>query len=235
MNTRRPVMGFTLIETMVAIVILLIFLSAIYGVFHAAQAGVERAEIQDDLDQTGRVLLGQLSSELISAYQASDATTSSLQGTDDPNSDTDPLKQQDQLTFLTTAHHTDTPSGGLCQVTYLMVGGTGGINNVDGTVDSPGLYLEEVSPPELTLEDSTPTHRLLSPLVVGFNCLYLTVDGTWETEWLDQTTLPRAVRIEITLLAPQPGAQPMVLETTVNPAMTTTPATGTGETDESLP
>lgn len=230
MNTRRIATGFTIIEMIVAIVILLIFLSSIYGVYHAAQAGVQRTEIQGDLDQTGRVLLGQLSGELTSAYQASDATTSSLQGTDDLNSGADPLMQQDQLTFLTSAHHMDTPNGGLCQVTYLMVGGTGAINSLDGTTDPPGLYIEEITPPGLTPEDSTPTHRLLSPLVVGFNCLYLTVDGTWETEWLDQTTLPRAVRIEITLLAQKPGAQPMVLETTVNPAMTMAPAT-TGDTD----
>ncbi|HEY3379699.1 MAG TPA: prepilin-type N-terminal cleavage/methylation domain-containing protein [Armatimonadota bacterium] len=212
--------GFTLIEVMVASVIFMLFISSVYGVYRAANQSMAHAEAQEDLYQTGRVLLAQINAELTCAYQPATDTTSELLGTDSTTSASDAL-QQDQLAFLTTGHvvGSDEVAGDVTRVTYLMVG--------EGQDTQPGLYIEESLHPGLEMSDEEPAKRLLSPLVVGFNCKYLPASGDWLTEWQGQTTLPRAVRIELTLQSKQRGAKPLVLVTTANLTMATAPASTT--------
>ncbi|MHB9110261.1 MAG: PulJ/GspJ family protein [Armatimonadota bacterium] len=215
----RRARGFTLVEMAVAVVIFMLFVSAVYGTYTAANKAMTGTEEQQEVLQTGRVLLAQLNAELTSAYQASTATVSTLYGEESGNA-SDEL-QTDALTLLTTAHdpYGEAPAGDLCQVKYAMS---------DGTQDeTPGLYVEESFHPDLELEDATPPRRLLSPLVVGFNCKYLAAGGTeWETEWVDQTVLPVAVRVELTLKPQREDAKPTIMVSTANLMLATAPATG---------
>jgi prepilin-type N-terminal cleavage/methylation domain-containing protein len=70
--------GFTLVEIMVATVIFMLFITAVYGTYTAAHSAMTRAEEQEELYQTGRVVLAQLNSELTCTYQAGTATVSAL-------------------------------------------------------------------------------------------------------------------------------------------------------------
>lgn len=219
MSHLRRARGFTLIEMIVAVMIFMLFIAAVYGTYTAANKAITSTEEEQEVLQTGRVLLAQLNTEFTSAYQASTATVSTLYGEDSDNA-SDGL-QQDTLTLLTTAHapYGDAPAGDLCQVKYEMS---------DGTQDEkPGLYVEESFHPDLELEEATPEKRLLSPLVVGFNCKYLAAGGTdWQTEWIDQTVLPVAVRVELTLKPRRENAKPTILVSTANLMLATAPATG---------
>lgn len=222
MTGHRRIHGFTLIEVMVATVIFLLFIGTVYGVYHAANAAMVRAEEQADIQQTGRVLLAQLNAELTSAYQSPTAPTCTLVGED--TSGTSDEMPEDTLTFLTTAHAAPSgqPAGDLCQVSYAIAR--------DGEDGTPGLYLEENFHPGLEVTDIEPTRRLLSPLVVGMNCKYLAPDADdWAMDWVDQTTLPIAVRIELTLQPERQTAKPIVVVMTANPAMATRPAEGAGD------
>ena len=212
--------GFTLVELMVATVIFLIILGAVYGMYAAANRAMNLAADHQDVYQTGRVLLAQLTEEVTCAYQASTAVTSTLTGTDATDPDTG--LPTDTLTLLTTAHPAPAgqPAGDISQETYTIG---------DGTSDhTTGLYVAEDFYPGLETPDFTATPRLISPLVTGLYCQYLTTDGTWQTDWTDQTTLPVAVHVELTLQPRTAGAQPIVLGTTANLPMATTPPPATG-------
>jgi hypothetical protein len=76
------------------------------------------------------------------------------------------------------------------------------------------------------MPEETPARRLLSPLVVGFNCKYLPANADWLTEWVGQSTRPVAMRIELTLRLPREDASPIVLVTTANLMLATAPAGG---------
>jgi len=220
MDERRY--GFTLIEMMVAVVIFLLFIGAVYGVYQAASNAMVRTEEHEDVTQTGRVLLGQMTAELACAYQSSSVTTSQLVGEDTDN----PVDgvQQDRLTFLTTAHAMadDQPTGDISQVTYCIGG--------DQEGEQPGLYIEETRHPGLEVDGTQPTRRLLSPLVSGLNCRYLTENG-WEDAWTEKTALPIAVRVELTLRGPRKDAKPRVMTATANLMMATQPPAPEGQAD----
>ena len=212
--------GFTLIELLVAVVLFAVFMGAVFGIYSAAQRAIVLAEDQQEVYQTGRVLLGQLATELTCAYQSATATTSTLDGEDATDSTTN--MPTDTLTLVTTAHSAPAgqPAGDLAQVSYQISG--------DGTPANPtGLYVTEDYFPGLEMTDETWTPRLLSPRVIGLNCTYLTSDGAWQADWSGQTALPVAVRVELTLQPRTTGAHPVVMATTANVVMATAaPATG---------
>lgn len=215
MNRRRARTGLTLIELVVAMTIFLLLVGAALGTYAEVYKTMERTETQEDIYQTGRVILAQLSTELASAYQPPAAQTSALEGDDTPG---DPdLLQADILTFLTTAHPADESSslGDLTQVTYSM--------NDPAAQEAPGLYVEEDLTPGLEVNDNTVDRYRLSPLVIEFNCKYLPAEGDWETEWVDQTILPMAVRVELTLQDRAGKEKPVTLVSTTNLAMATLP------------
>lgn len=214
--------GFTLIEMMVAVVIFLVFIGAVYGIYTAAHGAMARAEDVEEVTQTGRVLLDMLNTELTSVYQPASKTESQLLGEDGEEIDGVP---QDRLTFLTTAHQVagEQPVGDLCQVSYSM--------DSDQPDAEFGLYIAENLHPDLEVDTTEPEQRLLSPLVVGMNCRYLPAGGDdWVDEWVDQTSLPVAIRVELYLRAPRQKA-PVLMVTTANLAMATAPAATTGGSD----
>jgi len=213
--------GFTLVEMMVALVIFMLFMGAVYGMYTAAQSAIVHAEEQETLYQTGRVLLAQLNAELTCLYVSAEGPAVALLG-EDAGTDERP---EDSITFLTTAHVAAEGQlvGDVSQVRYSL--------EDESADERPGLYVEESFPPDLAVEDAEPTRRLLSPLVTGVNFLYLPPGGdTWEMSWVDQETLPTAIRVELTLCAPRADAKPIVLLSTANLAMATA-----GETTDAQP
>ena len=226
MNRRRARIGFTLIELVVAMTIFLLLVSAAMGTYAQVYKTTQRVETQEDMYQTGRVILAQLSAELASAYQppvvAGATATSSLEG-DDTAGDGTGL-QADKLIFLTTAHPADETNsrGDVTQVTYSM--------NDPVQQELPGLYLEEDLTPGLEVTDNTPERYRLSPLVLEFNCKYLTTDGDWQNDWVSQTSLPAAVRVELTLQDHAGKEKPLTLVATTNLALATLPPTSTSST-----
>ena len=217
MNGR--ISGFTLIESMVATLIFLLFLGLIFGIYSATNQSMKRVEQQQEVYQTGRALLAQINAELTCAYQSANQSASALVGQYAVDAGTG--LPQDTLTFITAAHPAPVgqPASDLCQVTYEISG--------NDTPDSPvGLYVAEDYYPGLEVANATFTPRLLSPLVIGLNCLFLDTTGTWQSDWENQTTFPQAIRVELTMKPQTPKAVPLVLVTTAN-LLTATAASAT--------
>ncbi|HUV04717.1 MAG TPA: type II secretion system protein GspJ [Armatimonadota bacterium] len=204
--------GFTLVEAMVAIVILLTVIGSIYGAFRAGNLSVSRTEERVDAYQTARILLAQITHELCSAYQPGWMRDSFL-GEDTPGSES--AQQHDTLMFVTTAHAPPSPDdlrGDLCQVTYYVRYSPGG--------EPQGFVMEENFHPGLQPTQETPGEQRrvfeLSDMVIGFNCQYLDGSREWRNEWVEQSELPKAVRVELTLRPHREGAKPIVVASTAN-------------------
>jgi hypothetical protein len=203
-----------------AIVIVVLFMGSVFAIYIAATSSIARAKDQQEIYQTARVLLGQLSTELTSAYQPSTATLSALSGTLATNATTG--LNESTVTFITSAHPApaSVTASDLCQVSYEIAG--------DGTVDSPvGLYVTEDYHPGIEMTSETLTPRLVSPRVTGIACSYLNSAGVWSNTWdaTTETTLPVAVRVELTLQSRNTATQPIVFATTANLMTATAPAT----------
>jgi hypothetical protein len=92
--------------------------------------------------------------------------------------------------------------------------------------EAPGLYIEVNPTPGLEVDEDQIERHCLSPLVIGLNCEYLPAEGDWETEWVDETTLPIAVRVGLTLQDQAGKEKPVTLVSTTNLAMATLPTGG---------
>lgn len=223
--------GFTLVETMVALVMLAIVIGSIYGTYRAATSSASVAEERADLNQTARVLLSQINRELCCAYQQSQTgatATSSLEGEDTEGSRT--ALQHDKLTILTTAESTiptEGPSCDLRRVTYIL--------ETDSR-EEPIAFVAQIDPrPELSVSDEQPEPVELSTLVVGFNCKYLNGDtDEWEDQWLQKEKLPAAVRVEIWLKPNREDARPVMFATTANTSGLVGPGAEQSVQEESL-
>jgi len=220
--------GFTLVEVLVAVVALMIVIGSIYGAFRTANMSVSRAEERVDVFQTARVLLAQINAELCSAYQPSGQEESALVGEDTQGSETG--SQYDKLTFLTTARRSASrsdPAGDVCKVSY----------TVETTSDDEpmGLFVQEDFQPGLSSPDARREPVRLSDRVIAFNCKYLDPDSDeWRNDWTQQTKLPKAVRVELSLKPEREGAKPITVASTANLMIDSGPGaeTAIGEEEE---
>jgi len=210
--------GFTLVEALVAIVILSVVLGSIYGAFRAGSLSTSRAEERADAYQTARVLLAQINAELCSALPLPGAETSAMVGEDTPGSETAP--QFDKIRFLTVARRSFSLSGqagDLCEVCYRL----------ESTADGQpvGLFVEENRHPGLDVSSARPARTELSARVVALNCKYLDPSNDeWIDEWVDRSGLPKAVRVEVAVKPEREGAKPIVVATTANIVVSPSPA-----------
>ncbi len=206
----RSTRGFTLVETMVAVLMLTVVIGAIYGTYRAASSSASLAEERADLNQTARVLLSQINRELTCAYQPASARESSIVGENTEGSES--ALQHDRLQVLTTAQSTipvKGPSGDQRLVTYTLE---------TNSFNEPLAFFVQVDPrPDLSVSDEEPEPVELSAMVVGFNCKYLDGDtDEWQDEWTNRQVLPKAVRVELFLRADREGAKPVFFATTAN-------------------
>lgn len=195
---------------MVALVMFMIVIGAIYGTYRAATSSASVAEERSDLNQTARILLSQINKDLSSAYQQPGEQSSSLTGENTEGSET--ALQHDALSFLTTAQSiipVRGPVGDQRRVTYMLE------TTPDGEPD--GFFVSADPRPGLSVSDEEPEPLELSTLVVGFNCRYL--DGEtdeWQDDWTNRQTLPKAVRVELFLKPEREVAKPIMVASTVN-------------------
>jgi len=208
----RSSRGFTLVETMVALLLLTMIIGAIYGTYRVANSSATVAEERADLNQTARVLLSQINRELSCAYQAEASQESSLEGENTEGSDT--ALQHDKLAILTTAQSmipSKGPSGDQRKVIYTLQ------TTPDGEPD--GLYVQIDPRPGLSVNNEEPDPIELSTMVVAFNCKYLDPDtDEWQDDWLQKQALPKAVRIELFLKPERKDAKAVMYATTANVA-----------------
>lgn len=205
--------GFTLIEILVAVTMLVIVIGAIYGAFRAGNQSSVMIEEQSDLHQTARVLLWRISNELCSLYAPTSPDAITLEG--DNSQEKGGPAHFDRLTFTTLSHKpcgAVDQRGDVCTVTYAAEASD------DGT--PLGLFVKEDYAPDLhatdTQADSLP-ETVVSTLVVGMDCSYLDPSTEeWVDQWTDQTTLPEAVRVQLTLKSPRKDSKPITVAMTTN-------------------
>jgi len=229
---RKNETGFTLIEILVALVITVIIIGAIYGAFRAGSRSTVVMEENADLNQTARVLLTRISSELGSLYNISGQTgvSSNIVGQSAAGLGYPP--GFDTLTFTTVGHQplaSGEIGGDVCQVTYAAECAA------DGT--PIGLYATENYTPftQTTIANQTTTNTTIQPstlvsdLVVGMTLNYLdSSTNQWVSDWVNQTTLPSQVRVEIIVQSPGGKTPPVTATSTIT--FTSWASTQTGTT-----
>jgi prepilin-type N-terminal cleavage/methylation domain-containing protein len=214
--------GFTLIEILVAVGILVIVIGAVYGAFRAGSQSSMFVEEDADLHQTARVILGRITSELLSVHTISGTTGSCLIGKS--ASDLNNPDGFDSLQFTTVSHKpSNTPAqyGDVCTVTYSAECAN------DGTPQ--GLFLTEDYTLGLQLDADTTSgtstdtstddslqETKISDLVVGMKCQYLdSSTNEWSDDWVGQSVPPSAVHIELILQTKRANSQPISVYSTV--------------------
>ena len=218
--------GFTLIEILVAIALLVIVIGAIYGAFRAGNQSSVLVEESADLNQTARILLGRMNSELCSIYKRSTQQSDFLRGENAEESGGS--ENCDKLSFTTVSHQPCTKEGvrsDVCAVKYSI--------EYDDDKRPVGLFITEDYTPDLhtdTQTTDTENPLLLSNLVIGMNCTYLDPDtDEWVDQWEDKTTLPTAVRIELILKSQRKKSHPVAVAMTTNlPSLSSTTTTSGG-------
>jgi prepilin-type N-terminal cleavage/methylation domain-containing protein len=227
--------GFTLVEVLVAVAMLVIVLGSIYAAFHAGSQSSTMVQESADLNQTARIIQARISSELRSLFNQNGLQGSNIVGEDSADSGLPP--HFDNITFTTVSHQpcgkVDV-RGDVCTVIYSA--------ECDKEGASLGLYAKEDYTPGLHQTedylDSIPA-TLVSDLVIGMNCTYLDPDTEqWVDSWVDKTAPPTSVRVELILQAHRQGAKPTMVACTTNiptwggqqgtTTTVTTPASGGG-------
>lgn len=220
--------GFTLVEMLVAVLIITTVLSAIYGAFRAGTQSTTLLEEHTDINDTARILFDQLNREIDGICRPSGGTSIALVG---KSSDSDGNSTgADYLEFTTTDHNPCSSSdihGDTCTVTYMVK------YDNDGT--PLGLYLSEDFYPGLHSTDTDtdlPVTRL-SDLVVAMSFSYLDSDSEeWADEWVDETNPPAAIRIKLALKPSRKDAKSVIFTETINvPTRLNTSTSSSSSTD----
>jgi len=183
MMKRTDMRGFTLIEILVAIVIISLLLTTVFGVFSSVSGTQERLEREAGEHHLARVLLDRIGRELRGAYLSNNRQTLFAAGNEEG---------RPTLTFTTT---TDTPYGdtraGLAIVRYRLEGAVPeaetGLTLLRGERQ---LFSEH--------EEFAREHRLTDTLR-KFELRYYD-RGRWDTEWpAEKRALPQLVEVTLTL------------------------------------
>lgn len=205
--------GFTLIEVLVTLVLLVIVIGAVYGAFRSGNRSAALVEESADLQQTARAILSRMDSELSSIYIRKGQSTNILRG-DNSEDDGGPM-YFDKIEFTTVSHtplSKTGPKSDVCKVSYSA--------EYDKQNKPIGFFLVEDFTPGLNIdEDKTDPDKVfqLSNLVVGMDCTYLDAETEeWVDQWIDRSDLPQAVRIELILKAPKKDAKPVTIASTTN-------------------
>jgi prepilin-type N-terminal cleavage/methylation domain-containing protein len=182
MNRWRAEAGLTLLEILVAMVILSIMLGVVYSSFFGTTKIFAVLESNEDVYQTAQTLLDMMGRELRSAV--------SLEGSNAELDDT----AVDAISLVTTSHRragTDAREGYLAEISYFL--------DVDAETDERVL-VKSVD----TSHDGDPksggTLYVLSDQVESLNIFYYEKK---EEEWLEEwsaSEMPVVIRLELTLL-----------------------------------
>ncbi len=182
MNRLRAEAGLTLLEILVAIVILSIMLGVVYSSFFGTTKIFAVLESNEDVYQTAQTLLDMMGRELRSA--------SSLQGSNVELDDT----AVDAISLITTSHRrkgVDAREGYLAEISYFL--------DVDAVTEERVLVKSVDTSPDGDAA-SGGTLYVLSDQVESLNIFYYEKK---EKEWLEEWSaneMPLVIRLELTLL-----------------------------------
>ncbi|RMF48057.1 MAG: prepilin-type N-terminal cleavage/methylation domain-containing protein [Deltaproteobacteria bacterium] len=180
--------GFTLVEILVAVAIIAVVLSTVYGVYAAAEAGRRHAETKNATLHLGRVLFDRLERELLSLAGAND-TLPVLTG----QAESDGFR----LELLTLAGAG--PVDGLHRVSYQV-----------RTRDGRSELVRDDRPWPTREDDEEPV--LLDDRIVGFSGRFLS-RNSWRDSWDSRRDgLPQLVELSLTVKA---GDEPVTLRSAV--------------------
>ncbi len=174
--------GLTLLEVLVAIVILSIMLGVVYASFFGTTRTFAVLESNEDVYQTAQTLLDMMGRELRSA--------TALEGSNAELEDT----AVDAINMITTAHRRSGPDvreGYLAQISYFL--------DVDAETDERVLVKSVDTSPDDDYR-SGGTLYVLSDQVESLNIFYYKQeDEEWLEEWAADE-MPLLIRLELTLL-----------------------------------
>jgi prepilin-type N-terminal cleavage/methylation domain-containing protein len=207
--------GFTLIEIMIAIAILALILVMLAGSFHAVATGKVHAESRLALDQEGRVILSEISSEIRGAVQTPLIPSRTLLLGEGRMQNAVPVDSI-SVSSLEPGHRRAVEGfGAEDTVTYVT----------EPNPDHPGWFrlrrTQSSSLLGIGTGDSARTSLVIADNLLSLHIKYF--DGTdWKESWNSQSLppgqeLPEEVAIDIAL-APDVGV-PLTLSTMVVPPM----------------
>jgi general secretion pathway protein J len=178
--------GFTLVEVLVAISILAILLTSVYGIFSSVSLARERLDADSAEYHRARVLFDRLGRELRGAYFQSSNQNLVFTGL---KTDNDSFELE--LTTSAVSPLSQTGSG-IARVHYLLV------EDQEDAADGLVLMRSEHPVHESTDEEAAGMMRL----VPGIEAMSLRfyANGQWQTTWQGRTSgLPEMVEIELQL------------------------------------
>lgn len=221
-KSKRPG-GFTLIEILIAISIMVILLGAIHAAFlgalHLREKTTNSIENALPIEQALQIMQHDLAN-LVASTNTNAVFFRPLQSVNQTNA---PLPGQIGPDFYTSNGELDgmSPWGNVEKIDYLLSASTNGYTG-------PGMSLIRAITHNLLPVNQLPTPEERQVLLDGVQSLtFLYYDGTqWDNAWdaMQQTNLPTAIKVQI-LLAARNGApaptQPLELVVPVDVLLTT--------------
>jgi type II secretion system protein J len=184
---RRAYNGFTLLEVMLAVTILAIVVTAVYGIWSVSLQAWRRGEDAAAMFQRQRIVLESLSELTKSAvYFDSNTSVYRLYGRHDET-------EGDLISFVTASDALLPPSemaiAGMRRVTIWLA---------KDQLDRPLLAIANA--PALEIDDAPqPTSHVLSTDVSGFSVRYWHASmSEWRDDWQEENTMPDAIEFTVT-------------------------------------
>lgn len=176
--------GFTLIEVVIAVALLSLILSSVYGIFTTISATEQRLQSESDLYHQARVIFDRLGRELSGSYLATSNENSAFRASNETSVNA-------YLSFTSTSAITNgVQQAGLVRLRYEL-------NNEQGKVVN---RLLRSSAPLFAPEDQQNTQRLSSQIK---KLQWRFYDGNnWQDSWdsTQNNTLPQTVEISMELM-----------------------------------
>ncbi len=213
MSARRPAprRGFTLIEVMVALVIMGVIAGLTWGALSGSLETRDYLDEQDELDRSARIALSRLQRELSLAFLTTNTSATNAYQTVFVAKDADGA---DQVWFSTLAHRRTIRDSRECDQAEVTLWTE---DDPDG--ESGDLVLLHRESERIDEEpDKGGVVLPLATSVASFDLRYLDpTTGEWRDEWDtegSETTdrLPRAVEIKLVLRGPDPDVEDATVE-----------------------
>lgn len=199
---RDRISAFTLIEMLVATVVLAIALTIAYGVFSSSLSALRQVDPETDVYHTARLILDRMTEEIQSAYYRADLAYTGFVGEDKEVED----QPSDSLTFTAMANYfwisktEDIKESDFLKISYSLVQEEDETRLVRRQAFEFGSFEEGLD------GNSSQGHRVnrLTERVRGLDLKYYDGDE-WLEEWhtSEEERLPRAVEIILVLESPQ--------------------------------
>lgn len=215
---RSAAPGFTLIEVLVAVALLVTVASALWGGMSLSVRTAQRVSDVNDRYHEGRQIINRMAAELRMAYLRADVPE--FYREEDPKSFTQMVGSEDEIYFATTAHlriRADSYESDTAEVHYFLKN------------DSSSFYKgQTLFRRESTRVDNHPDKGgTVWPVVQGVKTFKLEYwdetkeigDDAWQRDWdsNDASLLPRRVRITLELEAPDGIGKPIRFQTQAGP------------------